>query len=74
MKLGHHKGKKVTEPDFILKKRVGSQMGENPHFWGIFDVFCPYLKNGSKDYSNFLHVVSAPQGYKSDRARLFKKS
>ena len=18
-------------------------MGENPHFWGIFDVFCPHL-------------------------------
>ena len=37
-------------------------MGENPHFWGIFDVFCPYLKNGSKDFDETLHFNS-PQCY-----------
>ena len=25
-------------------------MGENPIFDGAFDVFCPYLKNRSKDF------------------------
>ena len=29
IKLEHHKG----------KKSWGSQMGEDPHFWGIFGVF-----------------------------------
>ena len=24
-------------------------MEEKTHFWGIFDVFCPYLKNHSDD-------------------------
>ena len=43
MKLGHHKGTEVTESDFWKKIFGGSQMGETPHFWGIFDVFCPYL-------------------------------
>ena len=42
MKLGHHKGTKVTEPDFE-KKSWGSQMGEKPQFGGIFGVFYPYL-------------------------------
>ena len=37
-------------------------MGENPHFWGIFDVFCPYLKNGSKDFDEILRFNS-PQYY-----------
>ena len=36
MKLGHHKGTKVTEP-FLKKNLGGSHMGEKPHFWGIFD-------------------------------------
>ena len=29
-------------------------MGEKPHLWGIFDVFCPYLKNGSNDFDKIL--------------------
>ena len=58
MKLGHYKGTKVTEPDFWKKNLGGSQMGENPHFWGIFDVFCPYLKNGSKDFDEILRLNS----------------
>ena len=40
MMLGHHKGTKVTEPDFWKKILGVSQMGEKPHFGGIFDVFC----------------------------------
>ena len=35
MKLGHHKGKKVTEPDFE-KKSFGVTNGGNPPFWGHF--------------------------------------
>ena len=57
MKLVHHKGTKVTEPDFE-KNLGGSQMGENPHFWGIFDIFCPYLKNSSKDFDEILRFNS----------------
>ena len=33
-------------------------MGEKPHFWGIFDVFCPYLKNGSKDFDEIMRLNS----------------
>ena len=57
MKLGHQKGTKVTELDF-RKKIVGGGMGENPHFWAIFDVFCPYLKNGSMDFDEILCLNS----------------
>ena len=55
MKLGHYKGTKVTEPDF-LKRILGVANGEKLHFWGIFDVFCPYLKNGSKDFNEILRI------------------
>ena len=41
MKLGHHNGKKVTEPD-LKKKSCGSQSLENPPFWDILDVLCSY--------------------------------
>ena len=41
-KLEHHKVQKWQSP--IFKKILGgSHMGENPNFWGIFDVFCSYL-------------------------------
>ena len=43
MKLGHHKGTKVTEPNFSKKISGGHKWGENPNFWGILDVFCLYL-------------------------------
>ena len=58
MTLVHQKGTKVTEPDFWKKDLGGSQMGENPHFWDIFDVFCPYFKNGSKDFDEILRLNS----------------
>ena len=35
-----------------------SQMGEKPYFWPIFDVFCPYLKNRSKDFDKILRLNS----------------
>ena len=38
MKLGHHKGTKVTELDL-----VGLKMVEKTHLGDIFDIFCPYL-------------------------------
>ena len=47
MKLGHHKNAKVTEPDF-RKKSLGSQMGENPYFGGIFDFFV-YISASNND-------------------------
>ena len=33
-----------------------------------------YLRDRSKDFSNFLHEVRVPYGYKSDRARFLKKN
>ena len=36
-------GPKSDKTRFLKKNLEGSQMGENPHIWGIFDVFCPYL-------------------------------
>ena len=33
-----------------------------------------YLSDSAKDFSNFLHEVSAPQGYKSDRAQYLTKN
>ena len=42
-----------------LKKNLGgSQMGENFNFLGIFDVFCPYLKNSFKDFGEILRLNS----------------
>ena len=44
MKLGHHKGTKVTEPDFWKKIwGRGLQIWETLHIWEIFDLLCPYL-------------------------------
>ena len=57
MKLGHHKGTKVTGPD-IWKKSLGVRNGGEPHFWGIFDFFCPYLKKGSNDFNEILRLNS----------------
>ena len=41
-------------------------MGEKPHFWGIFDVFCPYLKKGFKDFDEILRFNS-PHWYLAPR-------
>ena len=41
---------KETEPD-LERNLGGSQMGENLHFKGTFDVFWPYLKNSSNDFA-----------------------
>ena len=51
-------GYKSDRARFLKKNLGGSQMGENPHFGGIFDVFCPYLKNGSKDFDEILRLNS----------------
>ena len=40
------------------KKSWGVANGGKPHFWGIFDVFCLYLKNGSKDFDEILRLNS----------------
>ena len=58
MKLGHHKGMKVTEPDF-WKKSLGSQVGEEPHFWGIFDIFVYISASSHQDFLKF-HIHNAP--------------
>ena len=34
-------------------------MGENPHFGGIFDVFCSYLCIQSLKVSEILHTLQA---------------
>ena len=39
MKLGHHKGTKVTEPDFWKKILGGVTNGGKPPFWGYFWCF-----------------------------------
>ena len=57
MKLVDHKGTEVTEPDF-WKKSWGVTNGGKPHFWGIFDVFCPYLKNSSNNFDKILRLYS----------------
>ena len=41
-------------------------MGENTHFWGIFYVFCPYLKNGSNDF-NEIQPLEATRGKPNQR-------
>ena len=51
-------GYKSDRTRFLKKNLWGSQMGENPHFGGIFDVFCPYLKNGSKDFNEIFRLNS----------------
>ena len=49
VKLEHHKS----------TRNLGrSQIGENPHFWDIFGVFCQYVKNGSKDFDEILCMIS----------------
>ena len=48
MKLEHHKGTKVTEPDF-WKKILGVTNGEKNPFSGHFWCFCPYLYTSTKE-------------------------
>ena len=38
--------------------RVTLILGEKPHFWCIFDVFCPFLKNDSNDFDEILRLDS----------------
>ena len=40
------------------KKILGVANGGKPPFLGHFDVFCPYLKNGSKDFEEILRLNS----------------
>ena len=54
LKLGHHKGTKVTESDF-WKKIMGSHMGKK-HFLGIFDVFCQYFCTQSSKFSEISYT------------------
>ena len=49
MKLGYHKGTKVT------KNLWGSQMRGHPHIQGIW-CFCPYLCIRSSKFSEILYV------------------
>ena len=48
-------GTKVTKPDF-RKKSFGVTNEVKTHFGVIFCVFCPYLKNGSNDFDEILHL------------------
>ena len=65
MKLGHYKGKK-SDSAWFLKKILAVTNGGKPHFGGIFDAFCPYLKNGSKDFDENLRLNS-PHWYLTPR-------
>ena len=46
MKLGHHKGTKVTEPDFWKKNLGGSQVGEKT-ILGVFLMFFVHISASS---------------------------
>ena len=46
MKLGHHKGTKVTEPDFWKKDRGGRKVGKTP----IFGSFLMFLSTCQKRF------------------------
>ena len=47
----------------------GQKWGENPHFWAIFDVFCPYLKNCSNDFDEILCLLNSPYLYLTPRKK-----
>ena len=55
-KLVHHKGTKVTEPDFG-EKNLGGHKWEKNHLGGIFDVFCSYLCIQLSKVSEILYTL-----------------
>ena len=59
MKLEHHKGTKVTEPDFWKKILGGHKWGKNP-FWGYFWCFLSIsLHPLIKSFCNFIYIISS---------------
>ena len=73
MKVVHHKGTKVIEPDF-WKKSWGVTNGGKPHFGGIFDVFCPYLHPVIKTFWNSIYVISSRLSNTSRKPHFWEKS
>ena len=58
IKLEHHKGTKVTEPDF-WKKIFGGTNGRKPPFLGYFWCFSSIsLHPLIKSYQNFIYIIS----------------
>ena len=58
----------------FLKKIEGSQMVENPHFGGIFDVFCPYLCIRSLKVSEISHTLQAQHYLTPSENRMSRKN
>ena len=58
MKLGHHKGTKVTEPDF-WKKILGFTNGEKNHFWGILMFLSISLYSVITIFWTFIYIISS---------------
>ena len=59
MKLGHHKGTKVTEPDFWKKSWGVANWGNPPflgHFWGFLSIS---LHPVIKIFWNFIYIISS---------------
>ena len=57
MNLGHHKGTKVTELNFWKESGRVTNRGKK-HFWGILDVFFPYLCVQSLEFSEISYTLS----------------
>ena len=62
-------GKKVTGPYFLKKKFYKKFWGKTP----LSFVFCPYLKNGSNDFSETLHDIYNRYQKENQRAGFKKK-
>ena len=59
LKLTHHKGTKVTEPN-IWKNLRGSQLGEKSHFFGHFWYFLSIsLHPVIRIFWNFIYIISS---------------
>ena len=54
IKLGHHKGTKVTEPDFWKKNLGGHKLGKSP-ILGAFLMFFVHISSSI----HFTHIISS---------------
>ena len=56
MKLGDHKCRKVTEPDFQKKFWFGCFGAKRGSKWVFLSFFVIFLKNGSNDFVHIVHI------------------
>ena len=59
MKLEHHKGTKVTEPDFWKKILEGYKWGKNPFLWYFWCFLSIFLHPVIKSFWNFIYIISS---------------